>query len=80
VTAVTDADVGPDALGFYTIPQVAKLFGCSARAIERQVAAWQKDPDTGLESVKVGRLRRVPPEAVAAFRARLRAEARAGAA
>ncbi len=33
-----------------------------------------------LEPVKVGRLRRVPPEAVAAFRARLRAEARAGAA
>ena len=69
-------DVGPEALGL-TSQEVAALFGCSARTIERHIAAWRKDPATGLESFKVGRLRRVTPEAAAAFRARRVAEARA---
>jgi excisionase family DNA binding protein len=59
-------DVGIEALGLLTVPEVAARLRLSAKTVWRLVAA------TEIESVKVGRLRRIPPEAVAAYIARLR--------
>ncbi len=77
-------DVGLEALRLYTLKEVGELFGCSAKTIERLTADWDESPGTGLESIRMGRLRRVTAEAITAFKERLvadercRADARAG--
>src|SRR6266571_7674997 len=79
-------DVGLEALRLYTLKEVGDLCGCSAKTIERLTADWDENPGTGLESIKMGKLRRVTAEAITVFKKRLvaderhRAEARTGAA
>jgi excisionase family DNA binding protein len=70
-------DVGPEALDLLTVDEVAVRLRCSVRTVRRLVYAERKKPGTGLESVPVGSLVRIPPEAVLAYKDRLRAAARA---
>jgi excisionase family DNA binding protein len=65
-------EVGLEALHLLTVPQVAGLLGVSARTVWRLVYAEEKEPGTGLASVKIGRARRVAPEDLAAYIADLR--------
>jgi excisionase family DNA binding protein len=69
-------DVGPEALDLLTADEVAIRLRCSARTVRRLVYAERKAPGTGLESVLLGDLVRIPPEAVIAYKERLRATAR----
>ena len=73
-------DVGPEALDLLTVGEVATRLRVSARTVWRLVDAERKQPGTGLESVKVGALVRVAPEAVIAYKQRLMTQAQAGAA
>ena len=73
-------EVGEEALDLLTVKAVAKRMSLSAATIWRLIYAEEKEPGTGLESVKVGRSRRVAPEAIVAYKARLRGNAQAGAA
>lgn len=73
-------DVGPEALDLLTVDEVAAKLRTCAKTVRRLIDAERRRPGTGLESVRVGRLVRVPPEAVIAYKERLKAEARAGAA
>jgi excisionase family DNA binding protein len=73
-------DVGPEALDLLTVDEVAVRLRCSAKTVRRLVYAERAAPGTGLESVKVGVLVRVAPEAVIAYKQRLMAQAQAGAA
>ena len=73
-------DVGPEALDLLTVDEVAARLRFSARTIWRLIDAERKHPGTGLESVREGRAVRITPEAVIAYKERLRAEAQAGAA
>lgn len=68
-------DAGPEALDLLTVREVAARLRVSARTVWRLVDAERKQPGTGLESVKVGALVRVAPEAVIAYKDRLRAGA-----
>lgn len=74
------SDVGPEALDLLTIDEVALRLRLSAKTIRRLIYAERKAPGTGLESVKVGVLVRIAPEAVVAYKERLRHEARGDAA
>lgn len=65
-------DVGSEALGFLDVGEVAARLRLSAATIWRLIYAEAKVPGTGLESVKVGSRRLVPPEAVDAFKVKLR--------
>jgi excisionase family DNA binding protein len=69
-------DVGPEALDLLTVDEVATRLRCSVKTVRRLVYAERDAPGTGLESVKLGGLVRVPPEAVLAYKDRLRAAAR----
>jgi excisionase family DNA binding protein len=65
VTTVTE--VGTEALRLLTVRQVAELLGYSEKTVYRLI--WSED----LEAVTVGtRSRRVAPEALAEYKARLR--------
>lgn len=71
-------DVGIEALDLLTIDEVAARLKISPRTVRRLIDAGRKVPGTGLESVKVGALVRVAPEAVVEYKNRLRAEAQSG--
>lgn len=71
-------EVGEEALDLLRVPEVARRMSLSKATIWRLVYAEEKEPGTGLESVKVGRSRRVAPEAIDAYKKRLRG-AQAGA-
>lgn len=68
-------EVGEEALDLLTVPDVAVRLRLSKATIWRLIYAWEKTPGTGLESVKVGRSRRVAPEAIVAYKERLRGPA-----
>lgn len=70
-------DVGTEALDLLTVDEVALRLRISARTVRRLIYAERRQPGTGIESVKVGELNRVDPEAVIEYKARLRAAARA---
>lgn len=70
-------DVGAEALDLLTVDEVALRLRISARTVRRLIYAERRQPGTGIESVKVGELNRVDPEAVIEYKARLRAAARA---
>ncbi len=77
---MTMTDVGPEALDFLTVREVAVRLRCSPKTVWRLVWAERDKPGTGLQSVKMGSSRRVAPEAVIAYKQQLRDAARAGAA
>lgn len=60
-------EVGDDALGMLTVPDAAALMRLGKRTVWRMVA------DGEIESVKRGRSRRIPRQAVADYIASLRA-------
>lgn len=68
-------DVGPEALDLLTVDEVAERLRYSVRTVWRLIDNERKHPGTGLESVREGRLVRIAPEAVIAYKNRLRAEA-----
>lgn len=67
-------EVGEEALDLLTVPDVAVRLRLSKATIWRLIYAEEKEPGTGLESVKVGRSRRVAPEAIVAYKERLRGQ------
>lgn len=69
-------DVGPETLDLLTVQEVAVRLRYSVKTVRRLIYAERKVPGTGLEAVKEGSLVRVAPEAVIAYKERLRAEAR----
>lgn len=69
-------EVGEEALDLLRVPEVARRMSLSKATIWRLIYAELKEPGTGLESVKVGRSRRVAPEAIADYKKRLRDSAR----
>jgi excisionase family DNA binding protein len=68
-------DVGPEALDLLTMREVAARLRVSVKTVERLIRADREEPGTGLESVKIGVSVRVPPEAVVAYKQRLRGAA-----
>lgn len=73
-------DVGAEALDLLTVAEVSARLRISPRTVRRLIYAERAEPGTGLESVKIGDLVRVTPEAVVEYKNRLRAAAQAGAA
>ena len=73
-------DVGPEALDLLTVKEVAQRLRVSVKTVRRLVDAGRSQPGAGLESVRIGTAVRVAPEAVIAYKERLRAEAQQGAA
>ncbi len=57
-------EVGEDGSGLLKVPHVAKMLGVS------QVTVWRLIGSGELESIKVGRSRRIDPEAVEAYKKR----------
>lgn len=69
-------EVGDAVLGFLTVRQVAARLNCSAKTVYRLIWAADAGLEHGLEAVTVGaRSRRVAPEALGEYEARLRAAA-----
>lgn len=68
-------DVGPEALDLLTVEEVAARLKLSPKTIRRLYYAEDKEPGTGLEAVRVGTRRLIAPEAVVAYKQRLRREA-----
>jgi excisionase family DNA binding protein len=66
------SDVGIEALDLLTVKEVAARLKVSAVTVGRLIKRGE------LESVKVGALRRIAPEAVIAYKERLREQARQG--
>lgn len=58
------AEVGEDGTGLLKVPVVAKRLGVSIPTVWRLVGSGE------LESIKVGRSRRIDPEAVEAYKTR----------
>lgn len=56
-------EVGEDGAGLLRVPQVARMLDVS------EVTVWRLVGRGDLESIKVGRSRRVSPEAVEAYKA-----------
>ncbi len=79
-------DVGPEALDWLTVQEVAERLRLSVKTIRRLIYAERKAPGTGLESVKVGNPDskqapvRVTPEAVVAYKKRMQDATQASAA
>lgn len=73
-------EVGLEALDLLTVDDVAARLRLSSKTIRRLIAAERAAPGTGLEAVKIGSAVRIAPEAVIAYKERLRAEAQQGAA
>jgi len=73
-------DVGNESLDLLTIKEVAARLRISPTTVRRLIYAERRHPGTGLESVKFGEtaqaMVRVAPEAVIAYKDRLRAAAR----
>lgn len=66
------ADVGEETLGLLTVKQVAELLNTSAKTVYRLI--WHGE----LDALTVGtRARRIEPEAVEAYKSRVRAAAHA---
>lgn len=65
-------DVGPEALDLLTVKEVAARLRLSVKTIRRLIYAEREQPGTGLEAVNIGTSVRVPPEAVIAYKDRLR--------
>lgn len=65
-------DVGPEALDLLTVKEVAARLRVSEKTVARLARSGE------LESVKLGALRRYAPEAVIAYKQRLREQARQG--
>jgi excisionase family DNA binding protein len=61
-------DVSLDALELLTVAELARLMKVS------KATAWRKVGSGEIESIKVGRARRVTPAALAAYFEKLRAE------
>lgn len=61
-------DVSLDALNLLTVDELARLMKVS------KATAWRRVLSGEIESMKVGRARRVTPAAVAAYYEKLRAE------
>lgn len=72
-------EVGPEALDLLKVSEVAVRLRFSERTVWRLIAAERGHPGTGLESVTEGRSVRVTPEAVIAYKQRLRARAQTAA-
>jgi excisionase family DNA binding protein len=69
-------EVGTEALRLLTVRQVADLLNYSEKTVYRLIWAADRGEELGLEAVTVGtRSRRVAPEAVAEYKARLRDQA-----
>lgn len=64
-------DVGEEVLDLLKVPEVAERLRLSVATINRLVYADLREPGTGIESLKVGRSRRIAPEAVLAYKRRL---------
>jgi len=62
-------EVGEEAPDLLRVPQVAERLGVSPKTVWRLVAAGE------IESVKIGRARRIAPEDIAAYVAGLRQDA-----
>lgn len=62
--ATAAAGVGEDDSGLLKVPRVAKMLGVS------QVTVWRLIGSGELESIKVGRSRRIDPGAVEAYKKR----------
>jgi excisionase family DNA binding protein len=60
-------EVGGDALGLLTVPQAAVLMSLGKRTV------WRMVHDGEIESIKIGRSRRIPRQAVADYIAEIRA-------
>ena len=73
-------EVGVEALDLLTVKEVAKRLRVSEVTVRRLIYAEEKEPGTGLESVKIGAARRVAPEALVAYKKRLSEHGRTGAA
>jgi len=61
-------DAGEEALDLLTVREVAQRLRVSQTTVWRLVASGE------LESVKIGAARRIPPEAVLAYKAKLRSQ------
>lgn len=64
-------DVGPEALALLSVEEAAIRLSVGPKTIHRLCRAEDKEPGTGLESVRIGTRRLITPEAVLAFKARL---------
>ena len=64
-------EVGEEALDLLTNVEVARRLRLSKSTVNRLIYAEMEKPGTGIKSVKCGRSRRIPPEAVAAYKQRL---------
>lgn len=61
-------EVGEDDTGLLNVPQVAKRLGVSVATVWRLIRKGKDGDADGLESIPVGRSRRVSPEAVEAYK------------
>jgi excisionase family DNA binding protein len=68
-------DVGLEALDLLTVEEVAARLRVSVMTVRRLYYAEDKEPGTGIEAVRVGTRRLIAPEAVIAYKERLRREA-----
>ena len=65
-------EVGEDALGLLTVPEAAGLMRLGKRTVARMIHAGE------IESIKIGRSRRIPRQAVADYIDSRRAAGHAG--
>lgn len=75
-TATPTGESTPDRR-LYDVPEVAALLGVDERYVWTLISRHDRGSDDGLESVKLGRLRKVPSECVEQFIAYLREQAQA---
>jgi excisionase family DNA binding protein len=71
-------EVGEEALDLLTVKDVAKRLRVSEVTVRRLIYTEEKEPGTGLESVKIGSARRITPEALIAYKKRLSGNNRKG--
>jgi excisionase family DNA binding protein len=69
-------EVGEEALDLLTVKEVAKRLRVSEVTVRRLIKAEEDEPGTGLESLRIGTARRVAPEAIVAYKDRLRGQGR----
>jgi excisionase family DNA binding protein len=62
--------VGEDDTGLLKVPQVAKRLGVSEVTVWRLIRKGKTGDGDGLESIQVGRSRRVSPDVVEAYKRR----------
>lgn len=71
-------EVGEEALDLLTVKEVAKRLHVSEVTVRRLIYAWDKEPGTGLEPVRIGSAVRIAPEAITAYKKRLSEHGRQG--